>query len=260
MNNLVSIIVPVYNIEKYINRCIDSIIKQSYKKIEVIIIDDGSTDNSSKIIDNYPQKDSRIKVIHKENGGLSSARNEGMKYASGDFLCFIDGDDYIESTMIEEMMSRSEGKDVIICGFYVDFEKANGKLKKEYKNTLSQEVNVECDDDIKQIEINENLLKTIGYAWNKLYRKQFLEKNNLIFELNLSRIEDTEFNCRVLRKTRKFLILNKAFNHYVQRNRETLGNKKYANQLELDLRLNKCHVELLENCNIPQEMIEKNQK
>ena len=100
MNNLVSIIVPVYNIEKYINRCIDSIIKQSYKKIEVIIIDDGSTDNSSKIIDNYPQKDSRIKVIHKENGGLSSARNEGMKYASGDFLCFIDGDDYIDDEQI----------------------------------------------------------------------------------------------------------------------------------------------------------------
>ena len=99
MNPEISIIVPVYNVEKYLKRCIDSILNQSFTDFELILVDDGSTDNSGEIIDEYAIKDERIKVIHKENGGLSSARNVGIEYSKGNYIAFVDSDDYINKNM-----------------------------------------------------------------------------------------------------------------------------------------------------------------
>ena len=100
---LVSIIVPVYNVEKYLKKCVDSIINQTYKKIEIILIDDGSTDNSSIICDYYSKIDSRINVVHKKNGGLSDARNRGLDIANGEYICFIDSDDYVNLSFVEDL-------------------------------------------------------------------------------------------------------------------------------------------------------------
>lgn len=105
MDNLVSIIVPVYNTEKYLNKCVDSILSQTYTNLEIILVNDGSSDNSPKICDDYANKDSRVKVVHKENGGLSDARNAGLDVASGDYITFIDSDDYIESESIELLLN-----------------------------------------------------------------------------------------------------------------------------------------------------------
>ena len=118
-NEKVSVIVPVYNVEKYLKRCLDSIIDQTYSNIEIILIDDGSTDNSGTICDRYTKNDKRIIVIHKENGGLSSARNAGIEIATGKYLCFIDSDDYIENDMIEYLYCGIKKYDVDIatCGF-----------------------------------------------------------------------------------------------------------------------------------------------
>ena len=102
----VSIIVPVYNVEKYVERCIESIIKQSYKNLEIILIDDGSKDNSGKICDEYAEKDNRIKVIHKKNGGLSDARNTGLNIADGEYICFIDSDDYIHKDLVKDNLEK----------------------------------------------------------------------------------------------------------------------------------------------------------
>lgn len=124
MNDLISIIVPVYNVEKYLNKCIDSIINQTYKNIEIILVDDGSTDNSGKICDEYLLRDSRIKVIHKNNGGLSSARNEGINISSGEYIGFVDSDDWVEPNMYEEMYKKIlySNADIVDCGYWKEYE------------------------------------------------------------------------------------------------------------------------------------------
>lgn len=166
MNNLVTVIVPVYNVEKYLDRCIRSIITQTYRDLEIILVDDGSTDNSGKISDDYALIDSRINVIHKENGGLSSARNRALDIAKGDYIAFVDSDDYIESTMIEGMMNNfiSAEVDIVVCGYNVVNEEGEVVCKKTgaFEKLMSGE---EMTKDI--------LLDKFPYsfAWNKIYRK-----------------------------------------------------------------------------------------
>ena len=120
MNNLISVIIPVYNVEQYLSKCLDSVVNQTYKNLEVILVDDGSTDNSGKICDEFALKDNRIIVIHKSNGGLSSARNEGLKFAKGQYVGFVDSDDYIEIGMYEKLLevSLKYGSDVVCSNYY----------------------------------------------------------------------------------------------------------------------------------------------
>ncbi len=250
---LVSVVVPIYNVELYMKKCIQTIINQSYNNLEIILVDDGSTDNSGNIADEYAQKDLRVKVIHKLNGGLSDARNAGMKKATGKYICFIDSDDFIEKDMIEKMVNRITDLqvDVLIAGFYVDFEDEKGKLVDRKIKQFNTEG---CYLD--KNEINRELLGMFGYAWNKMYRLDYLEDNQFQFEKGLSLIEDTEFNSRVLAKAK--IGLDKGiYNHYVQRNRETLGTKKYNNFLELNIRLYKCHENLLKSWRVKKEKLEE---
>lgn len=146
MQPLISVIVPVYNVEAYLKRCINSIINQTYKKIEIILVDDGSTDNSCKICDEYKKKDERIQVIHKTNGGLSDARNVGKKTSKGDYICFIDSDDYIETNYIEELYNmciNSETQIAQCCFEIITDNKETIKPKVEeikYKKVSAQEM------------------------------------------------------------------------------------------------------------------------
>lgn len=147
MEDLISIIVPIYNVEKYLHRCIDSIINQKYKKLEIILVDDGSVDKSGSICDEYVQKDNRIKVIHKQNGGLGFARNSGLEMATGKYITFIDGDDYIGDSHIEKMymLVKKTGSDTCIAGFtkvYSDRQEkhlsvCSGKI---YKEDITKEI------------------------------------------------------------------------------------------------------------------------
>lgn len=248
--NIVSVVVPIYNVELYMRKCIDTIISQTYKELEIILVDDGSTDTSGKIADEYKNKDSRIQVIHKTNGGLSDARNKGMKVAKGKYICFIDSDDYIEKNMIENMVKQIQktNSDVVICGFYVDYEDKSGKLIRREARQLEGKIDLE--------KMNPTFLGMLGYAWNKIYSLNFLRKNNFEFEKGLSMIEDTEFNTRVLSKAN--IALNQGiYNHYVQRPRETLGNKKYDNFLELIIRYCKCREVLLKKWNVEEKKIQE---
>ena len=117
---LLSVIIPAYNVEKYIDHCLNTVTNQTYKNLEIIIVDDGSPDNSGKIIDDWSKKDCRIKVIHKENGGLGFARNSGLEIATGDYIAFIDSDDYIDLNMYETLINKAiETKsDIVYCGFH----------------------------------------------------------------------------------------------------------------------------------------------
>lgn len=255
---LVSIVVPIYNVEKYLKKCIDTILNQSYRNLEIILVDDGSTDKSGKLADDFAKSDKRITVIHKENGGLSDARNKGLAIATGKYICFIDSDDYIEKNMIEEVIDnmKKENSNISFWGFYVEYVDENEKIIKRNEVIPNRKI-INTKEQIKTIEIDMKFLKCLGYAWNKMYKMDFLKKEKLIFEKGLSGIEDTEFNCRVFKKTNNFIIIDKAYNHYVQRNRETLGNKKYGNLLELNMRFCECHKMLLSNWNIEKEQIEK---
>ena len=123
----ISIIVPVYNLEKYLKRCVDSLISQKFENLEILLIDDGSTDQSGSICEEYTRKDTRVRVVHKENGGLISAWTKGAKVSTGDYLCFVDGDDWIDENMISEMVLRLSGnkKEIISSDYLIEKEEGN---------------------------------------------------------------------------------------------------------------------------------------
>jgi glycosyltransferase involved in cell wall biosynthesis len=166
---MITIIVPVYNVEQYVSNCIESIIGQTYKELEIILVDDGSTDSSGHICDRYAQKDARIKVIHKQNGGLSDARNVGLDVATGEYIGFVDGDDFVSSTMYEKLLGiiTSQEADLVIC----DYEEVR-------KNGYNPENQIEDDGHIQIVEGNDvfDLVTSLEtkniVAWNKLYKKE----------------------------------------------------------------------------------------
>lgn len=162
-NELITIVIPIYNVEKYISRCIDSVINQTYQNIEIILIDDGSPDNCPLICDDYQKMDKRIKVIHKENGGLSDARNVGIKNATGKYITFIDSDDYIENDYIEYLYSliRKYHTNISICANYLI-----KKNKTKSSGTGYKEMILEQKECIKRMLLNHGFSVS---AWSKLY-------------------------------------------------------------------------------------------
>lgn len=170
MEELISVIVPVYNVEKYLNKCIDSIINQTYKNLEIILVDDGSTDNSGKICDEYAKKDNRIIVIHKENGGLSNARNAGIKNSQGLYTSFVDSDDYILPNMIDRLykiMIQNQA-DISICNFT--------RSKEEMKEETTKKICIEkySQEDYLKKYFKIKYQGCEYYAWNKLYKRELI--------------------------------------------------------------------------------------
>ena len=186
----ISVIVPVYNVEKYLKKCIDSIINQTFQDIEIICVNDGSTDNSRKILEEYKNKDSRIKIIDKENGGLSSARNAGMKTAEGEFLSFIDSDDWIDKTMLEKLYKNITGlnSDISICAVH-RFDEEKQIIDDSLPYFTLEKFNSSFDNKIFTYKDTKPFIMDVCVmAWNKLYRKSFIDKysaqfpDGLIFE------------------------------------------------------------------------------
>lgn len=187
--NLISVIIPVYNVEKFLPYCIESVLAQTYTNLEIILVDDGSTDNSSKICDEYKNKDTRIKVVRKQNGGLSSARNAGLDIATGDYIGFVDSDDTILPTMYEKLYNALVDNDaqVSICGYALVDE--NFKEIKDYplKSPIKNEVLNTLEIMEKLCVLNLNWYYTI--ACNKLYDKKIFDK----IKFPLGRIHEDEF-------------------------------------------------------------------
>ena len=208
--DLISVVIPMYNSEKSIDRCIKSIINQSYKNIEIIVIDDGSTDNSKKICEKLAMKDSRIKVLTQTNSGVATARNNGMKEAKGKYLCFIDSDDWIESKMIEICYNKliKEKVDVIRCNMFTE----NGKDLQDVDITsISKKYN---ENEIKSNLIDKILNgKLSAYVWLLLIKKNN-EIKNLRFSKDIIILEDTLFYIEMLLKVKSIYVLNKRLYHY----------------------------------------------
>ncbi|MDY3000932.1 MAG: glycosyltransferase [Romboutsia timonensis] len=210
---ILSIIVPVYNVEKYLRRCLDSLINQHLKEIEIILIDDGSTDRSGIICDEYRKKDNRIFVIHKENGGLSDARNMGLDIAKGMYIAFVDSDDFISVNMFDTLVNEACKNDVEICacGHY-----------KVYDNTIIKEDNNVTNIKIfNNIEALENYLGGYGkdreiltVVWDKIYKKELFDD----IRFPIGKIyEDGYVTYKLLYKAKKIAYVNSRLYYYYQR-------------------------------------------
>lgn len=206
--DLISIIVPVYNVEPYIERCVDSIIGQTYKNIEIILVDDGSPDNCPKICDEYAKKDNRIKVIHKENGGLSDARNEGIKVANGKYVGFVDSDDWVHESMFERLYHELISNDAdISCCKLIRCTDEGKKIEKKFDNKITQYNQMEYLKKFFKIGSQE----CVYYAPNKLYKKKLLEEDQ--YPINLTS-EDVVGTYKVLLKCKKIVEINYPYYYY----------------------------------------------
>lgn len=224
MNELISVIVPIYKVENYLEKCVNSIINQTYKNLEIILVDDGSPDNCPKICDDLSKKDKRIKVIHKKNGGLSDARNAGIEVAKGKYLSFIDSDDYIDSDMLEYLLTelKNNNADVSICGKYVNYENGN-----EEKNNDSKE-KVVMDKREALIKINSFCGFDMSTC-DKLYKKYLFDDVRFPYG---KKCEDFYTMYKIFDKCEEKIVYNAdAKYHYFQRagsiSRNTVMDEAY---------------------------------
>ncbi len=212
MEPLVSVIVPVYKVEKYINKCLDSILSQTYRNIEIILVDDGSPDRCPEICDEYARKDNRVKVIHKENGGVSSARNRGIEESNGEYITFVDADDWIEPDMYEKMVKNliDSNADSVFCGFKTVFD----------DETCNYEVNpkqVGLVDGIQALKLAYNL-DGRGYdcfMCNKIMKSTLLKEKR--FKLGLTTSEDALLLAELMPDCEAVYLNNASFYNYYQR-------------------------------------------
>ena len=198
MDSKVSIIIPIYNTSKYLKKCLNSVIAQSYQNLEIVLVDDGSTDESGKIADEYAKKDSRIRILHQENQGQSAARNAGIKYATGKFINFIDSDDEINPEFISKLLTTfNDDTAITVCGMHY----------KRLKNKTAENVYI---SHLRPKRKNESKKAYILYllaidgrmysSVNKLFRTEFLK--NLTFDTSLNFAEDTKFVLNYLKKAK----------------------------------------------------------
>lgn len=216
MENRISVIVPIHKVEQYLKRCIDSIINQTYTNLEIILVDDGSPDECPKICDEYAYIDERVKVIHKKNGGLSSARNTGLDIATGEFIVFIDSDDYIELNMIESMMNNmiKNNADLVVCNIRYVFN------DREYIKYSKTDRILNKDEAMKEY-IKDGIVQAV--AWNKLYKKNII--GDMRYKVGKTN-EDEFFTYKVINKAEKIYYNSNAFYNYLQRGSSIMG--KYS--------------------------------
>lgn len=213
MEPLISVIVPIYQVEKYLHKCINSILEQSYSNIECILIDDGSQDGCPQICDEYAKRDERVKVIHKENGGLSAARNTGLDIASGEYICFVDSDDWIHLEYIEKMYKaiRETEADIAICDMQYVYEESYNGEKGEQVSPIKREL-------LDQKTALEKLVLPYSWyyvvAWNKLYHKSIF--NNLRFPVGKYH-EDEAIIHRIFLRASKTVTIPVKLYYYLQR-------------------------------------------
>lgn len=223
MNDLISVIVPVYNVESYISICLESLINQTYQNLEIILIDDGSTDHSGIICDNYAANDSRIKVIHQKNGGAANAKNNGLKIATGRYLAFADSDDYVEKDAYEYMLNvlKREQADIIQCGYrdiYID---------REVNHVINEIEKFTAEEYLRRYTIDW----TCGLLWDKLYKRNLFK--DIYFEEGHI-IDDEYFTYQGVMNAKLIVHDSKIVYNYRKRKSSVTGMAKNRNRTILD--------------------------
>lgn len=223
MKGKISIIVPIYHVEEFLPACIDSILAQTYRNFELILVNDGSPDRCGDICDWYAEQDERIKVIHKENGGVSSARNVGIEAAEGEFIAFLDPDDTVEPRMYEKLAEAAcvYEAELVVCPFMIHYVGEGRTMA----SSVWQEVNCVIDAQCIKEKLIPSMLMRKSYGlvsvFNKLYRRSLFTSTNLRFDENRSHGEDTKLNFLLLLNINRLVFLDQPLCNYYVRNRET---------------------------------------
>lgn len=216
-----SIIVPVYGVEKYIDKCLNSLVKQSLKEIEVIVVNDGTKDNSQKIVDKYVKKyPDKIKSYIKENGGQGSARNYGLKKASGEYIGYVDSDDFVEKDMYKKLYNKAKENnyDIVVCGNY--------NVSEDYQNKNIDAFINNYNTDL------ENIFFGKMAVWNKIYKRDILIKNKLEFKEKVW-YEDLAFTLKAIMNSNTFAFIDEPLYDYLIREGSTMNNSNVQRNLEI---------------------------
>jgi len=246
-NSLISVIVPIYNVEAYLRQCIDSILAQTYTNIEVVLVDDGSPDNCGVICNEYMEKDSRVRVIHKENGGLSDARNTGVACSQGGYIAFVDSDDEVEPTFLHELaeaMQRANTQ-VAVCGVkYVYLDENPVRI-------VEKTAQARCGLSTSELLLLIEDARIFNPAWNKLYDASLIKKHGLKF--TGYHFEDVSFNIDYFAYVDGIAVVESALYRYNKRNIETLVTKYYPNLLRCMIDINARRRRLFERFSLDSE-------
>ena len=217
----VSVIVPVYNVEKFIDKCLNSIVNQTLKEIEIIVVNDGSPDNSQKIIDKYVKKyPDKIKSYIKENGGQGSARNYGLKKATGEYIGYVDSDDFVEKDMYKKLYNKAKENnyDIVVCGNY--------NVSEDYQNKNIDAFINNYNTDL------ENIFFGKMAVWNKIYKRDILIKNKLEFKEKVW-YEDLAFTLKAIMNSNTFAFIDEPLYDYLIREGSTMNNSNVQRNLEI---------------------------
>lgn len=224
---LISIIVPVYNVELYLHRCVDSLINQSYKKIEIILVDDGSPDNCGEICDEYAKTDNRVIVIHKANGGLSSARNAALDVATGNYIMFVDSDDWIEPHCCKELIKTimEYNTDVVVFGLNYVYD--SGKIVNSQRGLTGVVDKEKC---MEYLIHNVNKGGIFNYACNKIYLSELF--SDMRFPIGFL-AEDQDITYKVIHKSKRVYVTDRPYYNYYQRS-NSIASSQYSPKLIKD--------------------------
>ena len=244
-----SIIIPVYNAEKYLNKCIDSILNQSFKDFELLLIDDGSKDLSGKICDKYAEVDERVKVFHIQNGGPAKARNLGIKYATGIYIEFVDADDELIPEALENLYVLTKNNpDIIIADSQIIT--ADEKVKNIISIEKNNQINVE--EYLKNLNTVRKAT-LLHYIWNKWYKRELICENRIIFDENERLGEDFLFNCEIIDKADRVWGTDILLYKYYKRDNGSLSGKYIENELSRRRKMDSTFLQLYENKKIKEE-------
>lgn len=222
----VSIIIPVYNTEKYVRRCLESLINQTYKNIEIIVVDNGSIDNSKIIINNFLSKDNRIKLLECEVKGASAARNKGLSIASGDYGLFVDSDDYVSPSYVENMIRKlnEDNTAMVLCDNF-ELWKERTDERKLFRDSNDEEID-------KLTVIKEIASGAAGLVCGKLFDLNIVRENNIAFDSNIKLSEDLLFFLEVAKYTEKFIHIKESLYFYDRRNENSITRRYLENAWE----------------------------
>lgn len=250
----VSVVLPIYNVEDYLERCVRSVLAQTYTNLEVILVDDGAKDSSGQICDRLAKEDNRIVVVHKENGGLSSARNVGYDIATGKYLMYIDSDDCVKKDVVKKCVDtiEEEDSDIVIYGYEKVTEEGNilEVCKWTEKTYSHDEMEKHLYDAISEM--------SFGYAWNKLYKKSVIDESGIRADSKIIDREDLIFNMELLKYVKKISYIEYVGYEYLQRATSLLHNSNLARLKGIEYFVERMHGIDIEDAEVKKRVFNMN--
>ena len=222
----ISVIIPIYNAEKYLRRCLDSVLNQTFSDWEAVCVNDGSPDNSGKILAEYAARDSRFVIVNKKNAGVSAARNDGIKYASGEYIHFMDADDFIDSDYYQKMYdaAKSDGVDMVCSGFITNTKYARNLVYS--KDFIARDL---------KTKLRKTYAFTDGYVWRYLFRRRFIIKNKLRFDTKMISQEDAIFVLNAIACANAISFVRGTFYHYMFNDMSALHSRDAAHHARIKM-------------------------